>query len=223
MRLWKLIVAAITVFSLLFVGLAQQAAAQRAVRLPRSAAMKRATTSKPSTAVKRSSTAKSTTKKPSMAMKKPTTKPAIKSSIKPKGYQGNSLKSNKAQQVYGIYRKSGGKVSMHKVGISGQKLNRQGVSYRASSQVSALNRSPAARRSGTTYSARPLKNVTPSSSGATARRRATWAEQQVVTKEAAKIAAREKLPYQHPKVQRPLPGNSRPKPAPFSPIPRVKK
>ncbi|MEO1528204.1 MAG: hypothetical protein AAFX06_22465 [Planctomycetota bacterium] len=165
---------------------------------------------------------------------KPAVRPAPNSAIAPKpkpvtnkptrAIQGNSLKSNKPQHLYGIFKTNtkSGKTSLHKFGISGgptksgakiptairkNKLAAgRDYSSRAISQVSKLNKQAAAKKAPVKYSTRVLKRIPSQPAGkSTSRQLVVAAEKQAVTKHAVNRGVSPK-------------GNSRPSPAPFSPI-----
>ncbi|PVV60692.1 MULTISPECIES: DUF6443 domain-containing protein [unclassified Chryseobacterium] len=93
-----------------------------------------------------------------------------------KAVNGNSKASTRAQHVYGIVNKTTSGVE--KVGISGGKISKTGNSYRATSQVSKLN------KQGGNYTSKILKNIP---AGPGARTKALKAEQRLTNKNKATI------------------------------------
>jgi hypothetical protein len=125
---------------------------------------------------------------------------------------GNSARSNRPQTVYGIFetKRSTGETRLHKVGISGTEpkmsVQRQ-VSPRAENQVRPLNK---ANSNDSVFRSRVLEKIPSQPAGQpTARQRALQTERQIVTTHAV---ARGQSPT----------GNTLPKAAPFSPLPRKK-
>lgn len=140
--------------------------------------------------------------------------------------QGNSLSSNKPQQLYGIFgtNTNTGKTSLYKYGVSGGASSSGGqlpssmqrsqlapsrdYSNRALQQVKQLNKQAQATGQPMKYSTRTLQRVPSQPSGSsTARQSVIAAEKQAVTKHTVN---RGSVPA----------GNTLPNPAPFS---RVKK
>ncbi|MCQ4142567.1 hypothetical protein, partial [Chryseobacterium sp. EO14] len=93
-----------------------------------------------------------------------------------KAANGNSKASTRAQHVYGIVNKTTSGVE--KVGISGGKISKAGNSYRATSQVSKLN------KQGGNYTSKILKKIP---AGPGARTKALKAEQRLTNKNKATI------------------------------------
>lgn len=125
---------------------------------------------------------------------------------------GNSAGSNRPQTVYGIFetKRSTGETRLHKVGISGTEpkmsVQRQ-VSPRAENQVRPLNK---ANSNDSVFRSRVLEKIPSQPAGQpTARQQALWSERRLVTNIASQRGASPT-------------GNTLPKPAPFSPLPRKK-
>jgi len=125
---------------------------------------------------------------------------------------GNSAGNNRPQTVYGIFetKRSTGETRLHKVGISGTEpklsVQRQ-VSPRAENQVRPLNK---ANSNDSVFRSRVLEKIPSQPAGQpTARQQALWSERRLVTNIASQRGASPT-------------GNTLPKPAPFSPLPRKK-
>ena len=125
---------------------------------------------------------------------------------------GNSAGSNRPQTVYGIFetKRSTGETRLHKVGISGTEPKmsvQRHVSPRAENQVRPLNK---ANANDSVFRSRVLEKIPSQPAGQpSARQQALWSEKRIVTNHAAQRG--------------PSPtGNTLPKPAPFSPLPRKK-
>lgn len=147
------------------------------------------------------------------AVARPTTTPRV---------QGNSLSSNKPQQLYGIFgtNTNTGKTSLHKYGVSGgtsksgsqlpssmqrsQLAPSRDYSNRALQQVKQLNKQAQSTGQSMKYSTRTLQRVPTQPSGSsTARQSVIAAEKQAVTKHTVN---RGSAPT----------GNTLPNPSPFS-------
>lgn len=125
---------------------------------------------------------------------------------------GNSARSNRPQTVYGIFetKRSTGETRLHKVGISGTEpklsVQRQ-VSPRAENQVRAFNK---ANSNDSVFRSRVLEKIPSQPAGQpSARQQGLWSERRIVTNHAAQRGVSPT-------------GNTLPKAAPFSPLPRKK-
>jgi hypothetical protein len=125
---------------------------------------------------------------------------------------GNSARSNRPQTVYGIFetKRSTGETRLNKVGISGTEpklsVQRQ-VSPRAETQVRAFNK---ANSNDSVFRSRVLEKIPSQPAGQpSARQQALWSERRIVTNHAAQRGVSPT-------------GNTLPKAAPFSPLPRKK-